>query len=147
MLNCYRSLRIAVCGGLLLVALPGCGNSTPVVHGTITVNGEALSDGSVTFEPVDGASASVGAKISEGNFEVPATSRMTPGMKKVTIRGSIKTGRLVQAAPPAPIGVMVDELTFYPPPGGQPELREVEVREGDNELRFEMTVKKTAKKK
>jgi len=132
---------------LLVFSVIGCGDGTAVVRGTVAVNGEPMSDGSVTFEPADGNGRSVGTQITDGRFEVPAGSRMTPGNKKVTIRGSIKTGKQVPAAPPAPPGVMVDDLKFYPPPGGQPEIKEAEVKEGDNELRFELTAKQPGKAK
>ncbi|WP_439627813.1 hypothetical protein [Gemmata sp.] len=128
----------SVLGCLVLFGVAGCGAPGPSARGTVTVNGEALSDGSVSFEALDGASASVGAKVTDGGFVVPESAGMRPGPKRVTIRGSIKTGRLVQAAPPAPPGVLVDDLKYLPPHGGRPEVREVEVRDGDNEFRFEI---------
>lgn len=137
----------AVFGACLIFSLTGCGNGAAVVRGTVTVDGTPMSDGSVTFEPADGDGPSVGTGVTDGQFELPATSRMKPGVKKVTIRGSIKTGKKVQAAPPAPAGIMVDDLKFYPPPGGQPEVREAEVKEGENELRFDLKAKPAEKPK
>ncbi len=146
MVGQFRVKQItATFGACLLISLTGCGNGAAVVRGTVAVDGVALSDGSVTFEPVDGEGPSVGTGVTDGQFELPATSRMKPGVKKVTIRGSIKTGRKVQAAPPAPPGIMVDDLKFYPPPGGQPEVREAEVKEGENELRFDLRAKSAEK--
>jgi len=101
----------------------------------------------VTFESLDGASPTIGTKITDGTFDIPVSSNITAGKKKVTIRGSMKTGKQVQASPPAPKGVMVDDLIFYPPPGGQPEVREAEVVDGDNELKFDLAAKSFVKPK
>jgi hypothetical protein len=144
--NRLRSVALRAVG-LLVVTMAGCGKPVPIVRGTVSVDGVPLSSGSVTFESLDGASPSVGTTITDGTFEVPVSSNITPGKKRVTIRGSMKTGKQVQATPPAPRGVMVDDLIYYPPPGGQPEVRDAEVNEGDNELRFELTAKQPGKVK
>lgn len=140
-------IALAVGGVFVLLVLPGCGGGPAVVRGTVTVDGTPLSSGSLTFEPADGVGPSVGTEITDGQFELPAASKMTPGKKKVVVRGSIKSGKKVQAAPPAPPGIMVDDLRFYPAPGGQPETKEVEVKEGENDLRIELTEKKSEKSK
>jgi hypothetical protein len=140
-------VALAVVGVFAIFTITGCGPPPAVVRGTVGVNGAALSSGSITFEPADGVGPSVGTEITDGRFELPATSRMQPGKKRVVVRGSIKTGKQVPAAPPAPAGVMVDDLKFYPSPGGQPETREVEVKEGVNELRIELTDKGAEKPK
>ena len=142
-----RRVPLAVVGAFVMFVLAGCGPRPAVVRGTVSVDGVALSGGSLTFEPVDGVGPSVGTEITDGRFELPATSKMLPGKKKVVVRGSIKTGKQVQAAPPAPPGVMVDDLKFYPSPGGQPGTQEVEVKEGENELRIDLTEKQPEKLK
>ncbi|MCE9566299.1 MAG: DUF2460 domain-containing protein [Planctomycetes bacterium] len=133
--------------GFLVITVAGCGKPVPIVRGTVAVDGVPLSSGSVTFESVDGSTPSVGTTITDGSFDVPVSSQITPGKKKVTIRGSMKTGKQVQAAPPAPKGVMVDDLIFYPPPGGKPEVREADINEGENDLRFDLTAKSFEKPK
>jgi hypothetical protein len=144
----FRSVprRSAAVVAVFAVLLAGCGRPAAVVSGTVTVDGDPASDGSVNFEPVDGQGPSAGAKITDGKFTVPEEVAMTPGKKRATVRASVKTGKMVQAAPPPPPGLMTDELRFYPAPGVKPDVREVELKEGENELSFDLTTKATDKK-
>ena len=127
-------VRIIYCTLFGLVMLAGCGGPTAVVHGKVTIDGSPASDGSINFEPADGVGPTVGAKVTDGVYEVTSTQKMLPGKKRVVVRASSKTGKQIPAGPPAPPGTMMDELLFHPKPGMQPDTREVEIKDGDNEL-------------
>lgn len=143
----YRLRPTALVAVGILFVFAGCAKPIPIVRGTVSIDGTPLSNGSVTFESTDGVSPTVGTTITDGAFEVPTTSQITPGKMKVTIRGSMKTGKQVQAAPPAPKGLMIDELVYYPTLGGQPDVREAEIVEGENDLKFDIPAKAFTKSK
>jgi hypothetical protein len=50
----------------------GCNSGPPMgdVQGTVTVNGQPLSEGIVTFDPVNGDTPSAGGPIRDGKFRV-----------------------------------------------------------------------------
>ena len=74
--------------GLLLVQ--GCSSSnepmTYPVTGTVTFNGEPVSEGSVVFDPADGQGQSVMGTIANGQI----TAQVPPGEKIVRI-SAVKT--------------------------------------------------------
>jgi hypothetical protein len=145
MARTIRSVRLAIrlAGLLVVAALLGCGGPVGVVHGNVTIDGVPATDGSVNFEPVDGQGPSTGAKITDGRYE----AHVRPGKKRVTVRASVKTGKQVPAGRPAPEGTMIDELKFYPPPRVKPDVREVEVNAGENDIPFDLTTRPGGKKK
>jgi len=59
----------AVVGGIFIVCVVGCGASglTPV-GGAVTVDGQALAEGTIHFAPADGQGPSQAALIREGRY-------------------------------------------------------------------------------
>ena len=59
----------AVVAGVFLVCFIGCGGSglTPV-GGVVTLDGQALAEGTIHFAPADGQGPSQAAVIREGNY-------------------------------------------------------------------------------
>jgi len=101
--------------GLALACLvvAGCGKGgTLSVKGNVSVAGQPLEEGTISFEPADGIGPSLGGRIEAGHYEV--TGRAAPGKKIVRIRGVQKTGRKIEAGMPAPKGTMVDEIKQLP---------------------------------
>lgn len=144
----FRLTRGAVLGlaaSFCAAALTGCG-APPGVRGTVTLDGAPVTEGSISFEPADGQGPSAGANITGGRFEIPPASGLKPGKMRVTVRAAVKTGKQVPAGPPAPPGTMTDELKIYPPRGTPPEVREVELRAGDNEVALDLSTPKGDKK-
>jgi hypothetical protein len=82
--------RIVACGLTLFVfvALAGCGDGKGVVKGTVTLDGKAVADGSVTFVKSEGGQVREGAVIKDGAF----TARVPPGKYKVELNGQKVTG-------------------------------------------------------
>jgi hypothetical protein len=71
--------------GFLFPALAftlGCGNSQPLVKGTVTYEGKKVEDGWIRFCPVDGKGPTTGGKITAGSYEVTG---MVPGKQQVML--------------------------------------------------------------
>lgn len=69
---------------LVLVSLSfivGCGDSTAVVSGHVTYNGQVIENGFIQFQPVGDQGASCGGPITKGQYEIETT----PGKKIVQI--------------------------------------------------------------
>src|SRR5690242_3556320 len=89
----------------LILALPtlvGCGRggATATVSGTVTYEGAPLTNGSVSFAPVDGKGPTNGGPITKGRYRV---SDLLPGQKRVEILGSLAAGATAKspAEPPS----------------------------------------------
>jgi hypothetical protein len=93
----------------LLTAVIGCGSSKEVsIKGSVTFDGQPVGPGSIVFAPETGnESIKVAAPIEDGKYEIGAERGATPGMFRVEISWSKKTGRQIPSADP---GVMVDEV-------------------------------------
>ncbi|MEX0642866.1 MAG: hypothetical protein WD468_09210 [Pirellulales bacterium] len=57
---------------LIAILISGCSKGRPVgdVRGTVTVNGQPLSEGAVRFVPVNGDTPTSGGIIRDGKFQV-----------------------------------------------------------------------------
>lgn len=56
-----------------LVCLAGCGGKgvkTGTVHGTVTLDGQPLAEGTISFNPLDGNTPTAGGKITGGSYSV-----------------------------------------------------------------------------
>jgi hypothetical protein len=87
-----KSIQKATLLVLLASLLPGgCAQSAThgTVNGTVTLNGEPLPEGTVRFVPVDGASQTASAMVSEGKF----TATVPVGRMRVEFSASKIVGR------------------------------------------------------
>jgi hypothetical protein len=91
-----------------MACLLGCGGGGVSVKGEVTFDGKPVDEGSISFESADGKGPSMGGRIEAGRYEVSAQGGA--GRKVVRIRGVLKTGRKVEAGPPVPKGVLIDEI-------------------------------------
>src|SRR5438128_674443 len=89
-----------------ILAVVGCGKNTVEVRGTVTVDGTPIFEGMISFEPIDGQGTTTGGIIKDGNYELVGNAEAVPGQKIVRIVGLRKTGKMVEAGPPAPKGTM-----------------------------------------
>lgn len=92
-MNRRRSARLFAGLGLSL-ALAGCsdsGDGLPrvAVTGKVTVEGEPLAKGAVTFRP-DGAGAESSGAVEGGAFTIPSADGPTPGKYKVSVTETIE---------------------------------------------------------
>lgn len=69
---------------LSVATISGCGSAedpTVPVSGNVTLDGQPLPSGRITFLPSDGKGAVAGAEVATGKYE----ARVTPGPKQVTV--------------------------------------------------------------
>ena len=97
---------IAVC----LSASNGCGPSTHVIDGKLTLDGKPLTSGAIEFEPVDSSGRLFGTDITDGGYRIEVPQEQSQGKFIVRIISPQPTGRRVAAGSPAPPGTMIDEL-------------------------------------
>lgn len=105
--NAWFCLLLATCWILSAV---GCGPSMLTVEGNVTWDGTPVETGTISFLPADGKGPTYGGEIKGGSYRVEAEKEAALGSKKVAITAVRKTGKQVEAGPPAPAGTMVDEL-------------------------------------
>lgn len=95
---------------LCLVFLLGCGPSGPETYtatGTVTFDGQPVTEGEIIFRAADGASGSSEEKIVGGSY----TLETTPGAKRVEITAR----RKVEGAPAAASGEPAMSFESYIP--------------------------------
>jgi hypothetical protein len=98
---------------LILVAasvLTGCGDGKVIVRGDVKVDGEPIEEGSISLEPADGQGPTTGGMIKEGKYELTGNAAVAPGHKIVRIVGLRKTGKMIEAGPPAPRGTLIPQM-------------------------------------
>lgn len=110
--ECRPALDLLV-GLATLVSAAGCGNrsSSVEVVGKVTLDGQPLANGTISFVPADGATASAGGQIKDGTYSVA----MPPGKKRVLISASKVVGKrqVYQGDPKSPV---IDEVRELIPP-------------------------------
>jgi hypothetical protein len=72
-----------------VAAVMGCGPRTSTVSGTVTFNGEAVANGSISFFPTDGKGTPAGGLIKDGRYTVTG---MMPGEKTVQLSSPVIAG-------------------------------------------------------
>ena len=128
---------------LFVAALTGCSDGKVVVRGLVNVDGEPIEEGSISLEPTDGQGPTTGGVIKSGKYELSGPASAIPGNKIVRIVGLRKTGKMIEAGPPAPKGTLIPQMVQCVPKhyNDQSELR-VEVTPGKpNTHNFELDTK------
>jgi len=108
----------------VLLALPAIGCSTrsgptrASVEGLVSVDGEPIETGNITFTPTEGTSGPIaGGPIERGRYRIDSGGPVV-GRQLVSIRGLKKSGRQVRVTADAelPRGGLVEELIPAVPP-------------------------------
>lgn len=83
--------------GFAIAAFTGCSDNGRVgAKGKVTVNGEPLAEGMITFEPQPGfATNSAGAKITAAEYEISSEPGLQPGHYRVNVKAFLPTGRKI----------------------------------------------------
>jgi len=86
----YRRDFVSALLGLLIIGgICGCGGGDSAgrqaISGTVTLDGQALPQGSISFQPMDQGGASAGAVITGGSYSVPQEQGLPPGKYRVVI--------------------------------------------------------------
>ncbi|MEA1952433.1 MAG: hypothetical protein U9N87_13720 [Planctomycetota bacterium] len=82
---------------------------------TVSFDGQPISEGSIVFDAANGRGQAAGGKIVDGKYKFSADAATFAGEKIVRVKAVRKTGRQVEAGPPAPPGTMVEEIVKYLP--------------------------------
>src|SRR6186713_2840818 len=70
--------------GLLLVVLGGCGGgAAPSIHGKVTLDGEAVTQGSIAFLPTGSGGPKAAAAIEQGAYTISSEDKLVPGKYRV----------------------------------------------------------------
>lgn len=140
--------RLTVMFGISLLSVTwGCGASDPLgrraVSGVVTLDAAPLADGSISFEPVEGAVTSSGAVISQGKYAISREEGLPKGKYRVVIN-AVKPGTGMTL----PKGKMPGEEVGSPPVELIPanwntqSKNFIEVKdEGTNEFKHEIVTK------
>ena len=92
------------------LCLGGCGGNDGRVKvtGTVSVDGQPLKSGSISFQPVAGnAAPSSGGGVIGGQFDLPADRGLMPGKYQVTIAAFRSTGRMFPGPVASPESVPI----------------------------------------
>ncbi len=126
---------------LTLFSFSGCGNGEQFqsVSGTVTVDGQPLKKGIITFYAIGEGSTS-GGEVIEGSYSLPADRGPSPGKYRVEITGSRPTGKTEYDID---LKKKVDiEEQFLPPKyHAKSELTAEVVATGENKFDFPLTSK------
>ncbi|MFG0332026.1 MAG: hypothetical protein ACF8TS_01565 [Maioricimonas sp. JB049] len=136
---------------VVLAFVSGCGDASgggalqrAAVSGTVTFNGQPLSEGFVRFVPVDGTPGpKTSVPVSQGRFEVEADRGPVVGMHRIEIQSTDDGGyamddedalrRLRES------GVKrIDAIRIPPAYNARSTLMEAVTAAGKNEFRFEL---------
>ncbi len=140
--------RMTVAFGICLLCVTwGCGADDPLgrraVSGVVTLDSAPLADGSIGFEPVEGAATSGGAVVSKGKYAISQEQGLPKGKYRVVIN-AVKPGTGFTLPP----GKMPGEEVGTPPVELIPQSWNtksknfIEVTEaGDNAFKHEIVTK------
>ena len=124
-----------------LLVLSGCdGKSRAKVEGTVTLDGQPIELGAISFIPVDGQSPTTGGPIINGQYFVPD---VPVGEMKVAISGSKVVGKkkLYENRPDSP----EMPITENPVPARYSDLQNttlrLDVKSGRNDKNWELNSK------
>ena len=134
--------RVVLVGLLILLGpvLCGCGGGgldrLPVA-GSVTLDGNPLADGSITFIPT-GEGVTAGGKIADGQYEIPRSDGPVPGSHQVRINASEPTGETI-IDPAGDIEVPQMRSLIPPKYNVQSELTAEVTADGPNRFDFELS--------
>ncbi len=85
----------------IILTLAGCGGDLVSVKGEVTIDGQTLGTGNVSFHPVDGGPIGHGSIQSDGSFTMRTGTEkgLTPGKYRVTV---VATGEVPEPTPQNP---------------------------------------------
>jgi hypothetical protein len=126
-------LPMLVCGAVCTGCSGGGGDEIPKheVSGTVTLKGQPLAEGTISFVPADGQGPTAGAAIQEGQY----TAQVPPGPKRVEIHAVKVVGqRKMFDTPDSPTVDVTEELV--PPQYNTESTLHADVQDDRDDLNF-----------
>ena len=121
----------------LFLSLAGCGGAgggKAAVTGTVTLDGQPVSAGTVTFVKSEGGAVREGAVVRDGAFE----AKIPPGTYRVEVTGQKVTGKRKQKGFDGKDEELVITEEMFPARyNTQSELRE-EIKSGTNTVKLDL---------
>jgi hypothetical protein len=125
---------------IVYIALAGCtAEKTASIHGKVSLDGEPVVAGSISFLPTSGPGKKAAAAVEQGLYSIPASDQLVPGSYRVEISWRKPTGRQIPSADP---GIMTDETREAVPARYNIESTlTTEIASGDVEKNFNLSSK------
>jgi hypothetical protein len=131
-------------GGMLVMAwvavgLAGClgGDGRQAVQGQVTLDGQPLQKGAISFRPAPGTAANTsGGAITGGRYFLPATQGLQPGQYTVGVQTYRETGRILEDPQLGKIPELVP-VKFH-----KSDTLAATITRGTNEIDFHLTTQK-----
>ncbi len=118
--------------------LVGCGEADPLnrqsVSGSVTLDGQPLKQGAISFSPAAGGETGGGAAIAGGSYTMSREHGLPPGKYVVRIN-SAEGG---SADPNEPPGDVAPAKELVPASWNTKSKHEIEVVEGQNDFPFDL---------
>ena len=132
--------RVHTCGVLALVFLAiGCAakpKPIAMAEGEITLDGEPVDGGIISFVHAEGGTPASGAAIAKGKYKLYPESGLAPGKYKVEIRWAKSTGEKVKEPVYGHSPYVFAEA--IPEKYNAESMLKAELSEGSNELHFRL---------
>jgi hypothetical protein len=123
-----------LCAALSVVLVVGCGDGKSSVNGTVTMDGQPVASGAITFIKTEGEMAREGAIIQDGSFR----ANVPPGTYKLELQGQKVVGKRKQKGfDGKDEEVELTEELFPERYNTKSELREV-IRPGQGTLKLDL---------
>jgi len=125
---------IALLSMAFVLGFVGCGPSRTTVSGEVTLDGQPLDNGSITFIPLEGDTPSAGIAITAGEYHV----ELAPGKKRVEISATKVVGKrqVYEGDPNSP--VVEDVREIIPPVYNAQSTLAVDITPGNNTHSFDL---------
>jgi hypothetical protein len=136
----HHNCRLLILAAISLAALLGCGETKRMpIEGTVSLDGQPLEKGSITFRPLPGTTGpTAGAAIVNGKFVIMSSGGPFAGKFVVEISDVRATGRKVEG----PRGLVDEHLEFLPARYNTRSELQAEVKDtGRNNLEFALKSK------
>jgi hypothetical protein len=121
---------------VLGLSAAGCGGSPATTSGRVTLNGQPVEAGSISFLPAAGDGPASAAAIENGEYALPPERPLRSGTYRVEVNWLKPTGKKIPSADP---GIMTDERQEVIPTKYNTQSKlTVEITSGANVHNFEL---------
>lgn len=134
----HRSMHVGavIAFGFLVGCGPGNELGRVPIAGSVSLDGQPLDRGSISFEPV-GEGTSSGATITNGTFAIPEEKGLPPGKYKVRVFSAAGEAAAPEDQPPGESNVIQKER--IPKSWNTSTEQEIEVKDtGEGEFKFDI---------
>ncbi len=127
-----KHATVALFLSLSCLVLSGCGSHKggTAVEGSVTLDGQPVDGGTITFVPDDPLTKPVVADIKAGKYALDSSHGPTPGKNRIQINWKKKTGR--QKPSNDPPNMIDEEFEYIPDEYSAHSHHERDIKSGEN---------------